>query len=108
MFFIEIGIFLFITGLTVGGYKTLAPKCDNSIASLYDKKSIGCDCLTIFGLAVNIPLTSVHISNFSAFATDASIDAEKSEPPLPRVTLFPKLSLAINPGMKIKLFLTFL
>jgi len=48
-----------------------------------------------------------HVANFSAFATDASIDAEKSEPPLPRVTLFPKLSLAINPGMKIKLFLTF-
>ena len=38
--------------------------------------------------------------------TEAKIDAVKSEPPLPRVTLFPKLSLAINPGITTILFLT--
>ena len=33
VFFIKIGMFLFSTGSTVGGYNTFAPKCDNSIAS---------------------------------------------------------------------------
>ena len=51
-------------------------------------------CLTSFGFAVNIPLTSVHISSFFASVIDAIIDAVKSEPPLPRVILLPKLSLA--------------
>ena len=33
VFFIRMGMFLFNTGNTVGGYKTFAPKCDSSTAS---------------------------------------------------------------------------
>ena len=37
---------------------------------------MGCACLTIFGFAVYIPLTSVQISKSVAFKAPASIAAE--------------------------------
>ena len=52
VFLMFTGIFLLITGFTVGGYKTFAPKCDNSMASLYVISPIGNDCLTWLGFAV--------------------------------------------------------
>src|SRR6478672_12721228 len=75
VFLIQIGIAAFNTGCIVGGYNTLAPKCDNSIASWYEIDSIGCACFTIFGLAVNIPFTSVQISSDRALTPLASIAA---------------------------------
>src|SRR6187402_261754 len=75
VFLIRIGIFFLKTGWIVGGYNTLAPKCDNSIASWYEIVAIGWACLTIFGLAVNIPFTSVQISKSDAFNAPAIIAA---------------------------------
>ena len=48
VFLISKGMCFESTGCTVGGYNTLAPKCDNSIASKYDSFLIGFACLDHF------------------------------------------------------------
>ena len=71
VFLIRIGISFLKEGWIVGGYKTFAPKWDNSIASSYEISEIGYACFTTLGFAVNIPGTSVHICNSTAFKAAA-------------------------------------
>ena len=58
-------------------------------------------CFTIDGLAVNIPLTSVHICNSLQSNAAEIIAAVKSEPPLPKVVVFPLIVLATKPGTMV-------
>ncbi|CAI8365951.1 MAG: Uncharacterised protein [Flavobacteriales bacterium] len=51
-----------INGRRVGKYMTFAPKKESSIASLYERNSIGEAFFTILGFALKTPLTSVQIS----------------------------------------------
>ena len=101
VFFITMEIPFDNTGCIVGGYRTLAPKWESSIASSYEIWGIAIACFTILGFAVYIPLTSVHISNTSAFRAPAIIAAVKSDPPLPKVVELPLMEEAINPAQTI-------
>ena len=58
-------------------------------------------CLTTDGFAVYIPLTSVQICSSEAFNAAAIMDAVKSEPPLPKVVVFPWIVLATKPGTMV-------
>ena len=66
---------------------------------------MGLACLTNFGFAVNMPLTSVYISSNSAFRAAETIAAVKSEPPLPSVVAKPSVLEAINPPITTIAFL---
>ena len=63
------------TGWIVGGYITLAPKCESSSAALYDILLIVRAVGTTFGFDVIIPGTSVHISRIRALQPTAYNDA---------------------------------
>ena len=100
--FIQTGMFFLMTGCIVGGYTTLAPKCESSMASRYNTFGIILALETSLGSAVIIPLTSVHISSALASSAAAMMAAVKSEPPLPNVVVIPFWSDAINPGTRKK------
>ncbi len=72
------------------------------MASSYESSDIGIACLTSFGLAVNMPLTSVQISNLLASKIFAIILAVKSDPPLPSVIILLSWLEAIKPGITWK------
>ena len=75
VFLTFIGMFLTHTGYIVGGYMTLAPKLQSSMASMNESWLIVYAAGMTRGSAVMNPSTSVHISSMSALSAAAIIAA---------------------------------
>jgi|EP01049_Picozoa_sp_SAG25_P012464 hypothetical protein len=71
------------------GCRTFAPALASSCASAKESVRSRRASGTIRGLAVNIPGTSVQISNRSAWSRQAKYEPDVSEPPRPSSTVSP-------------------